>query len=117
MLKLHKHYILPSALTSIPYICEIGIKLNSGVDYDDLMEDMQTQFRILNSHKKAIEYIKCTEVKGEVLMDKEKASEDKNKQSGNKDSAPVDLTKSVKVCYLHNTYICIVLQCIYAHVL
>ena len=98
MLKLRKHYILPSALTSIPYICEIGIKLNSGFDYDDLMDDMQTQFRIANSRKKANQYIKCTEEKGKVLMDKEKASEDKNKQSEDKDTAPVDLTKSVKVC-------------------
>ena len=62
------------------------------------MKDIHTQFAIANSHKKAAEYAKCAEVKGKVLMDKEKASEDKSKKLGDKDITDQDiLTKSVKV--------------------
>ena len=78
------------SLISIPYICEIGIKLNSGPEYDNLMKDIHTEFTIANSHKTATEYAESAEVKGkEVLMNKEKASEDKG--------IIPDPTKSIKV--------------------
>ena len=98
---LRENFNLPSALISIPFICEIGIKLNSGPDYDDLMKDLQSQFTIAISHKQATEYVQGTEetsIKeiGYILMDKEKAPEDKNKRSGDKDTRD-DITEDIKV--------------------
>ena len=92
---------MPSVLISIPFICKIGIKLNSGLNYDDLMKDLQSQFTTAVSHKKVTEFVKRTEEKGKVSISKgkEKVSKDNNKDLGDKETLSEDqFFEDVKVC-------------------
>lgn len=75
---------LPSVLTSIPFICEIGIKLNSNLNYDGLMNDLESQFTKAKSCKKVVKLDKFPE-------------------------SDVD----IKVSYFHSTYMCLVIACCY----
>lgn len=100
-----EHFHLPSILSSIPFICKIGIKLNSGPSYNDLMKDFELQYTKAASYMKATGFLKD---KKEVLKKKEEALEDENKGSEDEDTTLKDLAKSVgdiEVCYFYKFYL------------
>ena len=110
-----EHFHLPSVLSSIPFICKIGIKLNSGPSYDDLMKDFELQYTKAASYMKATEFIRDKKDQNQVLKEKEEASEDE-KGSEDEDTTLKDLAKSVgdiEVCYFYKFYL--QNMCVYIH--
>ena len=107
MLNFSKHHHLPSVISSVPFICEVGIKLNSDINYDDLMHDLQSQFTKAVSYMEATKMVKDEKEKSEVRRASVKPK-DESKRSQYQDTALDTLAKSVgdiKVCYLCNACI------------
>ena len=97
-----EHFHLPSVLSFIPFFCKIGIKLNSGPSYDNLMKDFEVQYTKAASYMKATGFIKEKKDKNQVLMEKVGVPEDENKGLENKDTTFKGFAKPVgdiEVCY------------------